>query len=148
VAFASRLLIDDFAFPNVSYISYLTPASSYVAYTSFVSAFPFNTKYPTRFMKSVRDVENCKKKILLTRELILLFVYLLRKGIALAGLCWDWTGGDLIEIEIRYHDAHAARILAAMRGCESGLMVWLANHVEKESPLFLGGLERVLVRMG
>jgi hypothetical protein len=35
-----------------------------------------------------------------------------------------------------------------MRGCESGLIRWLANHVEKESPLCLGGLERVLVRMG
>jgi hypothetical protein len=28
-------------------------------------------------------------------------------GTVLAGLCWGWTGGDLIEIEIRYHDAHA-----------------------------------------
>jgi hypothetical protein len=62
VAFAIRLLIDDFAFPNVSYVSYLTPASSYVAYTSFVSAFPFNTKYPTRFMKSVRDVEKLQEE--------------------------------------------------------------------------------------
>jgi hypothetical protein len=74
-------------------------------------------------MKSVRHVEKLqRRKILLARELILLFVYLLRKGTALAGLCWGWTGGDLIEIEIRYHDAHAARILAAMRGCESGLV--------------------------
>jgi hypothetical protein len=56
---------------------------------------------------------------------MVLFVYLCEGnrvgGTGLAEL-WDWTGGDLIEIEIRYHDAHAARILAAMRGCGSGLM--------------------------